>query len=57
MSSQDYGLASYITHVVCVTFMREWNDLQFNFDSTRQIFAKLFSWQVYLLSEFLPEIC
>ena len=30
--SQDYGLASHITHVVCVNFSREW-DLQFNIDS------------------------
>ena len=40
--SQDYGLASHITHVVCVNFIREWRDLQFKFDSERQIFEKLF---------------
>ena len=40
--SQNYGLASHITHVVCVNFMREWRDLQFNVDSERQIFEKLF---------------
>ena len=40
--SQDYGLASYITQVVCVTFICEWWDLQFNVDSKRQIFEKLF---------------
>ena len=40
--SQDYGLASHSTHVVCVNFMREWRDLQFNVDSERQIFEKLF---------------
>ena len=37
--NQDYGLAS---HVVCVSFIREWRDLQFNADSDRQIFEKLF---------------
>ena len=56
--SRDYGLASHqTTHVVCVNFIRERRDLQFNVDSERQIFEKLFSWQFYLLSEFLPEIC
>ena len=40
--SQDYGLASHITHVVCVNFIREWRDLQFNVDSEQQIFEKLF---------------
>ena len=38
---QDYGLASHTTHVVCVNFLREWWDLQFNVDSERQIFEKL----------------
>ena len=55
--SQDYGLASHTTHVVCVNFMREWWGLQFNVDSERQIFEKLFHGNFYLLSEFLPEIC
>ena len=35
--SQDYGLASHTTHVVCVNFMH------------------YFSWQFYLLSEFLKK--
>ena len=55
--SQDYGLDSYTTHVVCINFIPEWRDLQFNVDSERQIFGETLSWQVYLLSEFLPEIC
>ena len=38
--SQDYGLVSHTTHVVCVNFIREWWDLQFNVNSERQIFAK-----------------
>ena len=40
--SQDYGLASHTTHVVCVNFIRERRDLQFNVDSERQFFEKLF---------------
>ena len=37
--SQDYGLASRITYVVCVNFICEWRDLQFNGD---RLFEKLF---------------
>ena len=37
--SQDYGLASHATHVVCVNFIFEWRDLQFKVDSERQIFS------------------
>ena len=40
--SQDYGLASHTTHVLCVNFICEWRDLQFNVDSERQSFEKLF---------------
>ena len=40
--SPDYVLASHSTHIVCVNFIREWVDLQFNVDSERQIFEKLF---------------
>ena len=50
--SQDFGIASHTTHVVCVNFIREWRDLQFNVISERHILR-----QFYLLSEFLPEIC
>ena len=31
-----------LTHVVCVNFIHEWRDLQFNIDSERQIFEKHF---------------
>ena len=31
--SQDYGLVSHTAHVVCVNFIHEWWDLQFNVDS------------------------
>ena len=74
-----------VSHIVCVNFIHQWQDLQFKVDSERQIFKKLFmpifftlrvfprtyslkstlnerflksfSWQFFLLSEFLPEIC
>ena len=39
--SRDYGLASHSTHFVCVNFIHECRDLQFNVDSERQIFDKL----------------
>ena len=42
---------------VCVNFIHKWRDLQFKLDSERQISLRNFSWQFYLLSEFLPEIC
>ena len=32
------ALASRTTYVVCVNFIREWRDLQFNIDSEGQIF-------------------
>ena len=38
--SQDYGLASGITHVVCFNFIYKWRNLQFTVDSERQIFEK-----------------
>ena len=40
--TQDCGLTSNTTHVVCVHFIREWRDLQINVDSEPQIFEKLF---------------
>ena len=39
---RDYGLASHIIHAVCINFILVWRDLQFNVDSKRQIFDKLF---------------
>ena len=50
-------LVSHTTYVVCVNFIHKWRELQFTVDSERQIFLRNFSWQFYLLSEFLPEIC
>ena len=55
--SQDYGLASLITHIVWVNFICEWWYLQFNVGSERQLVWETFSWQVYFLSEFLADIC
>ena len=40
--SQDYDLASHITHVVCIHFIHEWQGLQIKVDSKLQIFEKLF---------------
>ena len=45
--SQDFGLASHTTHVVCVIrytlyVIRKWRDLQFNVHSQLQIFEKRF---------------
>ena len=55
--SQEYGLASHTTHVVCVNFIHEWRDLRFNINLEWQIFEKLFHSRFILLSEFLPQIC
>ena len=56
-SSQDYW-PSFSHHLccVCVKFIHKWRNLQFKVDSERQIFWET-SWQFYLLSEFLAEIC
>ena len=50
-------LVSHTTYVVFVNFMYKWRDLQFKFDSERQIFWETFHGSFNLLSEFLPEIC
>ena len=47
---------SHTTYVVCVNFIYKWRDLQFKVDFERQIFLGNFTWQFYLLPEFLPEI-
>ena len=52
--SQEYDLVFYITYVVYVNFIHEWQDLQFKVDSELRL---TFSCQLYLLSDFLPEIC
>ena len=48
----NYCLLFYL---VCVNFKREWRHLQFNVDSKRQIFEKL--WRFYLILEYLTAIC
>ena len=55
--SQDYGLALHATYVECVNLIYKWQDLHFKVNCEQQILEKTFSWQVYLLSEFLPEVC
>ena len=42
-------LGSHTTYIVYVNFIHKWRE--------RQIFLRNFSWQFYLLSELLPEIC
>ena len=54
--SKYYYLTSHTTYVVYVNFIHKWRDLQFKVDSNDR-FLRNFSWQFYLLSEFLPEIC
>ena len=54
--SQGYDLAPHAARVVRVNFIREWQGLQLNLDPEKQFFLT-FSRQVYLFSEFLPEIC
>ena len=44
---QNYDLAFHTTYSVCVNFIHEWQDLQFNIDSERQIYWEAFSWQVF----------
>ena len=51
-------LVSHTTYVVCVDFIRKWQDLQFKVDSEWQIFWETFHGSFFnLRSEFLPEIC
>ena len=54
--SQDYGLTSHTTHVVILNFIREWRDLQFNVDSKRQIFEKLFFLFLFTLRIFARNL-
>ena len=50
-------LVSHTTYVLCFNFIHKWRDLKFKIDSEPEIFLKNFSWQFYLLLDFLPEIC
>ena len=50
-------LVSHTTYLACVNFIHKWRVLQFKVASERQIFLRNFSWQFYLLSEILAEIC
>ena len=50
-------LTSHTTYVVCVYFIHEWRDLQFQIDSERQIFLRNFSWQfVFTLRVFARNL-
>ena len=46
-------LVSDTTNVVCVNFIRDWWDLQFNVDFERQIFDKLFMAVLTILRVFV----
>ena len=52
---QYFGLDSHTTHVVCVNFVRDWRDLQFNVDSERQIFEKLFNGNLFYSQSFCQK--
>ena len=54
--SQDCGLASHATYVVCFNFIHEWQDLQFNVDSERQIFNKLFMAILFTIKVFARNV-
>ena len=45
-----YDLVSPATHIVCVNFERKWRNLQFNVESERQIFEKLFNGRFILFT-------
>ena len=47
--SMNYDLVSYITYVV-------WVSLTVKRQNSKNKFFRVFSWQIYLLPEFLPEI-
>ena len=56
------SVASAVWHVllkpnVANILLLNFCEKKFNVDYERQIFWETFSWQVHLLSEFLPEIC
>ena len=52
--SQDYHLDSHVIHVVCINFICEKRDLQFNVGYERHFFLKFF--MAILFAKFLPEI-
>ena len=54
--SQDYGLASHDTHVVCVNFIHEQRNLQLKVDSEGQIFEKLFMAILFTLRVFARNL-
>ena len=51
-----FDLVSHTTYVVCVNFIHKWRDLQFNVDSKRQIFEKLFMAILFTLRVFARNL-
>ena len=54
-SARIIDLVSHTTYVVCVNFLHEWRHLQFNIDSERQIFEKLFHVNVIYSQSFCQK--
>ena len=54
--SQDYGVVSHTTHIVCFNFIHEWRDLQFNIDNEQQTFKKLFQGRFITLRVFARNL-
>ena len=53
--SQDYGLVSHTAHVVCVNFMHEWRDIQFNVDSESRFLRNFFMADLLLTLRFFAR--
>ena len=54
--SQDFRIASHTTHLVCFHFIRDWRDLQFNVDSERLAFEKLFHGSLFYIRVFARNL-
>ena len=48
----NFYIHTYTIHVVCVNFVREWWNLQFNVDSERQIFETFFHGSLFYSQSF-----
>ena len=56
--SQDCGLASHTTHVVCVNFICQWRGTySLMSPPNNRFFEKLFHGKFYIPPELIPEIC
>ena len=55
--SQDFGLASHITHVVCVNFIRDRRTYSLTSTPNYKFLRNFFHGSFILLSELLSKIC